>query len=387
MEAALKSQLIDWRHYLHTKPETAFEETNTAAFVAGKLKEMGIEVHQGIGGTGVVGNLKVGDGPEVIGLRADMDALNLTETGTVPHVSKTPGKMHGCGHDGHVTTLLGAAKLLAERKNFNGTVRFIFQPAEEPGKGAKAMLNDGLFEKFPLDEFYGLHNTPFLPEGVIHTRSGGIMASEDNFSIRIKGKGSHASSPHVGIDPLVTASEIIVALQTIASRSANPIHQAVVSCTELHTDGAHNAIPSNVEILGDTRSCTKEMQELIETRMRKICESICEMNGAGCEFEYTHEFNPTVNWPKCVDVAAEAAQNLLGKEKVNADCEPWMASEDFGTFLEHVPGCFLFLGSGKSAIATENIMLHNSQYDYNDDILEIGAEFFAELIKVRLPQN
>nr|WP_314464758.1 M20 aminoacylase family protein [uncultured Clostridium sp.] len=379
-------QLIEWRHYLHMHPESAFEEKLTVEFVVERLTEMGLEVHKNIGGTGVVASLKVGDGDKVIGLRADMDCINLKECGEVEYKSKNEGKMHACGHDGHVATLLGAAQLLSERKNFNGTVRFVFQPAEEPGKGAEAMIDDGLFESFPMDEIYGLHNTPFLPAGEIHTRPGGIMASEDNFTIRIKGKGCHASSPHMGIDPLVSAAEIILALQTIASRNASPLDQAVVSCTEFLTDGAHNAIPSNVEILGDTRSCTKEVQELIETRMKAICENICRMNGAECEFIYTHEFAPTVNWEECVSVAVKAAHNVVGAEKVNGNCTPWMASEDFGTFLGKIPGCFVFLGSGKHKNPSENIMVHNSLYDYNDYILVTGAEFFAELIRVGLPQ-
>lgn len=383
----LLNQLVEWRHYLHENPETAFEEVNTAKFVSKKLMEMGYEVETGIGKTGVVASLNVGDGQGIIGLRADMDAINMPEKGDVSYASKIDGKMHACGHDGHTATLLGVAKLLAERKNFNGTVRLIFQPAEEPGEGAQAMIDDGLFTRFPVDEIYGLHNTPFLPEGTINTRVGGIMGSEDNFVIRIKGKGSHASSPHVGIDPLVTASQVILGLQTIASRNVNPLQQVVVSCTELHTDGVHNAIPSNVEILGDTRSFSPDVQEQIETRMRNITEGICQANGAGFEFEYTHEFAPTINSENCVNVVTEVAKNVVGEEKVNTNCEPWMASEDFAGFLKHIPGCFLFLGSGKSVNATENTPLHNSQYDYNDDILVTGAEFFAELIKVRLPQS
>lgn len=381
------NQLIEWRHYLHENPETAFEEVNTAKFVSEKLKEMGYDVVTGIGKTGVVASLKVGDGTEVIGLRADMDAINMTETGDVSYKSKNSCKMHACGHDGHVTTLLGAAKLLSERKNFNGTVRLIFQPAEEPGKGAQAMINDGIFEKFPMDEIYGLHNTPFHPEGTINTRVGGIMGSEDNFVIKIKGQGSHASSPHLGIDPLVTASQVILGLQTIASRNVNPLDQVVVSCTELHTDGVHNAIPSNVEILGDTRSFSPQVQETIEKRMRAITEGICQANGAKCEFKYSHEFAPTINTEKCVNVVVEAAKKVVGEDKVNANCVPWTASEDFAGYLQHVPGCLLFLGSGKNPVPSENISLHNSTYDYNDDILGIGAEFFAELVKVRLPQN
>ena len=379
----LKEQWIRWRQYLHENPETAFEEFNTARFVSEKLREMGYEVETGIGKTGVVASLAVGNGKEVIGLRADMDAINMQETNNFTYTSKITDKMHGCGHDGHTATLLGAAQLLADRKNFNGTVRLIFQPAEEPGKGAQAMIDDGLFERFPMDEIYGLHNMPSLAEGRIHTRAGGIMASEDNFIIKIKGKGSHASSPHLGTDPLVLASQIILGLQTIVSRNISPLKQAVISCTELHTDGVRNAIPSNVVILGDTRSFDPEVQKQIETRMRCISQSICEMNGAGCEFEYTHEFAPTINWEKSVKIASQAAKNLVGEEKVDDDCEPFTGSEDFGKFLEHIPGCFLFLGSGKNDIK-DNIPLHNSLYDYNDDVLEIGAEFFAELIRLRL---
>lgn len=386
MRKNLAEQMKEWRHHIHHDPELAFEEVHTSAYVAQLLEEMDLDVHRGIGGTGVVATLKAGDGPSVIGLRADMDAIAMTEKTGLPYASANPGKMHACGHDGHVATLLGAARLLSEQKNFNGTVRFIFQPAEEPGKGARAMIDDGLFEKFPMDEIYGLHNASEIPQGTFHTRTGGILASKDNFTIRIKGKGAHASSPHLSIDPLVTASQIILALQTVVSRNASPLEQAVVSCTELHTDGVHNAIPSNVELLGDTRSCTPAIQELIEKRMKSLCESICAMNGAGCEWLYTHEFAPTVNWEKCVKVAVEAAGSVVGKENVNSSCQPWMASEDFGAFLRYIPGCFVFLGSGKSPVATENTPLHNALYDYNDDVLLTGASFFAELVRLRLPQ-
>lgn len=380
----LKKQLMEWRHHLHKYPETAFEEKKTSAYIALELKKMGLDVHENIGGTGIVANLTVGDGKGVIGLRADMDALNLNEIKELSYRSQHPGKMHACGHDGHMTTLLGAAKLLSARKNFNGTVRFIFQPAEEIGKGAQAMIDDKLFERFPVDEIYGLHNMPGLPVGTIHTRPGPIMASEDNFVIRIKGKGAHSSSPHMGVDPLVIAAEIILALQTIVARNLDPIHTAVVSCTEIHSDGIRNAIPSNVKIKGDTRSFNPEVQTLLEERMRKLCEGICEMYGAECEFEYTHEFSPTINWDECNKTATEAAKNIVGEENVNSDCPPFMASEDFGNFTEYIPGCFVFLGSkGENE---EIIPLHNALYDYNDDVLETGAEFFAEIVKIRLPE-
>ncbi|MBM7870270.1 hippurate hydrolase [Clostridium pascui] len=379
-----KNQLNEWRHYLHMHPESAFEERNTSEYLAKALTDMGLEVHKNIGETGIVANLTIGDGKGIIGLRADMDAINLTEKGQHLYSSQNPGKMHACGHDGHMTTLLGAAKLLSERKNFNGTVRFIFQPAEEPGKGAMAMMDDKLFERFPVDEIYGMHNMPQLPAGTIWTKVGGIMASEDNFVIRIKGKGAHASAPHIGVDPLVIAAEIILALQTIVSRNVNPIDTAVVSCTEIHTDGIRNAIPTNVEIKGDTRSFTPEVQKLIEDRMKRICEGICDFYGAECQFEYTHEFSPTLNWEKCTEIAAQAARNIVGDENVNANCDPMMSSEDFGTFLQRIPGCLVFLGGANSDNKNDVIPLHNSLYDYNDSILETGAEFFAEIVRIRL---
>ena len=378
-----KKQLIEWRHYLHQYPETAFEEKVTSAYLTLELKKMGLEVHKNIGGTGIVANLTVGDGKGVIGIRADMDALNLKEIKELPYRSQHPGKMHACGHDGHMATLLGAAKILSSRKDFNGTVRFIFQPAEEIGKGAQAMIDDNFFERFPIDEIYGLHNMPGLPSGTIHTRAGSIMASEDNFVIQIKGKGVHASSPHLGIDPLVIAAEIILALQTIVARNIDPLHTAVVSCTEIYSDGIRNAIPSNVVIKGDTRSFHPEVQKLLEERMRKLCEGICTMYGAQCEFDYTHEFSPTVNWEECNEVATKAAEAIVGEGNVNRDCTPVMASEDFGKFTERIPGCFVFLGTKRGN--NEVIPLHNALYDYNDDVLEIGAEFFAEIVKVRLP--
>jgi len=382
-----EKQLIEWRHYLHSHPESAFEEKNTSDFLAKVLTEMGLEVHRNIGGTGIVANLTVGAGKGIIGIRSDIDAINLTEVGQHPYSSKNPGKMHACGHDGHMATVLGAAKLLTERKNFNGTVRFIFQPAEETGKGAFAMMKDGLFDRFPVDEIYGMHNMPGMPAGSISTRAGGILASEDNFVIRIKGQGSHASSPHMGKDPIVIASEIVLALQTIISRNMNPNVPAVISCTEFITDGIRNAIPTNVVIKGDTRSYTPEVQKLLEERMRTISEGICKLNGAECQFEYTHEFAPTVNWEKCVEIAVQAAKNVVDEKNVDGNCQPWMVSEDFGAFLEKIPGCFVFIGNGDDADGVGNIPLHNSRYDFNDKILSIGAEYFAELVKVRLPKD
>ncbi|WP_413763672.1 M20 aminoacylase family protein [Variovorax sp. Varisp41] len=384
--AQLDAELSGWRRYLHTIPETGFAEHRTSAFVARTLRALGLEVHEGIGGTGLVANLRVGEGPGTIGIRAEMDALDIAESAPGrAHASATPGKMHACGHDGHMSIVLGAARLLRERQDFDGTVRFVFQPAEEHGRGAKAMMADGLFERFPVDEIYGLHNMPGLAAGTIATCAGGIMASEDNFTIHVRGRGTHAARPHMGIDPIVIGAEIVLALQTIVSRSLDPGAQAVVSCTEFITDGIRNAIPSNVVIKGDTRSYDPAVQATLERRMREISEGICRLHGAECAFSYTHEFEPTVNWPECVPHAVAAATAVLGAARVDANTVPMMASEDFGAFLRVVPGAFVFLGNGVDG-QPGGTPLHNAGYDFNDEVLEIGARYFAELVRMRLPR-
>ncbi|QXI26506.1 M20 aminoacylase family protein [Pseudomonas vanderleydeniana] len=382
---AFEQRLKQWRHGFHRQPETGFEEFTTSDEVARILTDLGLEVHRGIGGTGLVASLTVGDGPGVIGLRADMDALNITEQAHGrEHASCTPGKMHACGHDGHMAMILGAAQLLCTRRDFNGTVRFIFQPAEEHGRGAKAMMADGLFERFPVDALYGAHNMPGMPAGHIATRVGGIMASEDNFVIRIQGKGTHAARPHMGIDPLVIGAQIVLALQTIVSRNVDPSLSAVISCTEFITDGIRNAIPTHVTIMGDTRSYSPEVQRLLETRMREISEGICQMHGAHCEFEYTHEFAPTVNWADNTALAVAAARRVVGEQAVDAEVSPMMISEDFGAFIQQVPGNFVFIGNG--AQGEEGATpLHNAAYDFNDAILATGARYFAEVVRLSLP--
>ncbi|WP_369987047.1 M20 aminoacylase family protein [Pseudomonas xanthosomatis] len=382
----LQQQLTIWRHSFHRHPETGFEEFATAAEVARILRSLGLEVHEGIGGTGLVASLRVGDGPGCIGLRADMDALNIHEqAGQRAHASCTPGKMHACGHDGHMAMVLGAAKLLCERRDFNGTVRFIFQPAEEHGRGAKAMMADGLFQRFPVDALYGAHNMPGMPAGHIATRSGGIMASEDNFVIHIHGRGTHAARPHMGIDPLVIGAEIVLALQTVVARNVDPSLPAVVSCTEFLTDGIRNAIPTHVTLKGDTRSYHPAVQQLLAQRMEQICQGICAAHGASCSFEYSHEFAPTVNWPANTATAVQAARNVVGEAAVDAEVQPMMISEDFGAFLQQVPGNFVFIGNG-AAGEDGAVPLHNASYDFNDRILETGARYFAELARVSLPR-
>lgn len=383
-EQQLESGWLRWRHDFHRFPETGFNEHRTSQRVAQLLEAMGLEVHRGVGGTGLVASLTVGSGSKVIGLRADMDALAMSENAPDrEHRSSQDGCMHGCGHDGHMAIVLGAAQLLTKRRDFNGTVRFVFQPAEEHGRGAAAMLADGLLERFPMDEIYGAHNIPGMPAGHIATRAGGIMASEDNFVIRITGRGGHAARPHMAIDPLVIGAEIVLALQTIVARSIDPQESAVVSCTEFITDGIRNALPTEVLIKGDTRSYSPTVQALLERRMRELCAGICQAHGASCSVEYTHEFAPTVNWPDCTDAAVRAATAVVGSAAVDPNVAPMMISEDFGGFLQVMPGAFVFIGNGATGLPG-GVPLHNASYDFNDQILPVGAHYFAELARQRL---
>ena len=381
---ALEREMTEWRHHLHAHPETGFEEHQTAEFVAATLTSLGLEVQRGIGGTGVVATLRAGGGNRAIGLRADMDALNICEAAVGrPHASRHVGKMHACGHDGHMAMLLGAARMLADAKDFHGIVHFVFQPAEEHGRGAKAMLDDGLRERFPMEEIYGVHNMPGIPFGHFATRAGGIMASEDNFVISIKGRGTHAARPHMGIDPIVVGAEIVLALQTIVARKLDPIAQGVVSVTEFITDGIRNALPGNVTLKGDTRSYAPAVQALIEERMSAIVAGICTAHGAAHEFAYTHEFEPTVNWPEHVGSAVAAAASVVDAAQVDGNCPPLLASEDFGAFLRVIPGNYMFIGSGIDGEAG-GTPLHNPHYDFNDGLLALGARYFSAVARDRL---
>ena len=383
---------VEMRRHFHRHPEPTSREFETIRFLCGQLDRMGIS-YVNIPDGGILAEIS-GKSPENgetsphVLLRADCDALTMEESpenGRGPRccLSANSGVAHMCGHDGHMAMLLGAAKLLSESRDFNGTAQFLFQPAEEPGKGAHAMIDDGLFERFPMDEIYGQHNNPAYPAGTVNICKGGFASCEDNFKIEIHGRGGHASAPEKTVDPMVIAAQIILALQTIPSRNAGAFQPVVVSCTELFTDGAHNAIPSNVTILGDCRSYSKEMQALIETRMRDLVEHICQAYGATWDFLYTHEFAPTVNWDEQVDAVIQAASHVLGAEKVNGNCSPFMASEDFGAFLEKVPGAFFFMG-GAVGDESRDMPLHNSCFDYNDDTLETGAQVFAQLVRERL---
>ncbi len=376
----LVAEMTAWRHDLHAHPEFGFEEKRTAAFVAAKLREFGLdEVAEGIGGTGVIGTLRHGTGNRAIALRADMDALRIAEQGTIAYCSTRPGTMHACGHDGHTAMLLGAAKLLAEEGGFDGTVRFVFQPAEEWGKGALAMLADGMLERFPFDEIYGLHNMPGLPVGKFETRAGAIMSAEDNFEITLKGVGGHAARPHAGNETLVAACATVVNLQTIVSRRLSPADIAVVSVTELITDGTRNALPGLARILGDARSFRPEVSARIEHQMRTIAKGTADAYGCEVEVTYTREFVPLLNDPALVDHAFAAAGAVFGTDNVAVAAEPMTGSEDFARFLAHVPGCFVFIGNGQ-----ESAPLHNPHYDFNDDALIFGARFHAEIVRQRL---
>ena len=381
----IKQTVIAIRHHLHTIPELAMHEYKTSAYIAEKMKEFGFDVTTGIGGTGVVATLKCGDSDEMVGLRADFDALPITEQSGVPYASTHEGCFHGCGHDSHVATLMGAALMLKESRDFNGTAVFIFQPGEEPGVGARAMLDDGLLEKFPIREIYGQHNDPLTPVGRIGVRPGMASSSEDDFWITIRGKGGHASAPHNTKDPLVTACEVVNALQTIVSRNINPLEAGTVSCCDIQTDGVLNAIPSTVTIVGDCRTYNKAVQKLIEERMRTIVQHICEMNGCEWELRYDHAFVPLDNDPGCVQTVIDAAVKLCGEENVDPACPMMSASEDFAWYQEKVPGAFFFTGH-KAPDNDNPYPLHNARYRYNDDAILLGSEVFAEIIRMRLPQ-
>lgn len=377
----LHAEMIGWRRRLHQHPEFGFEEVHTAAFVAEKLRSFGIdEVVEGIGGPGVVATLRAGEGNRAISFRADMDALRIDEAGEAPYRSQNPGVMHACGHDGHMTMLLGAAKSLAEGRDFNGVIHLVFQPAEEWGKGMLAMLDDGLLDRFPHEEAYGLHNMPGLPVGWFETRTGGFMGAEDNFEIKVRGVGGHASRPHELNDAIVAACAIVMNLQTIVSRQIDPSQLAVVSVTEILSDGTRNAIAGDVRILGDCRSFDQAVSARIEEMMRRIAAGVGAAHGCDVEVAYSREFIPVINDEAATACAVSAAKAVAASEAhVNADASPIGASEDFAQLLAHVPGNYLMIGNGDTAA------LHNASYDFNDAALPFGVEYFVALARQRLP--
>jgi hippurate hydrolase len=382
--AAMHAELTGWRRDIHAHPELGFEETRTSDLVATKLAAFGCTVHRGLGKTGVVGTLRAGSSARTVGLRADMDALPIEEANAFEHRSLHRGKMHACGHDGHTTMLLGAARYLAETRNFDGTVHFIFQPAEEGLGGAKAMVEDGLFEKFPCDAIFGMHNRPSLPLGHFAVRAGPMMAGGAFFDIRVTGKGAHGARPETGIDSVMVAAHIAIALQTIVSRNAPPVETAVLSVTKIHGGDAYNVIPQTAQLAGTVRTFSRELMVLIETSMRRIAKGVAEAFGATAEVDFRFLFAPTVNDAREAEFAAGICTELVGAGKVERNPELIMASEDFSYMLEKVPGCYINIGNGAGEGGCE---VHNPAYDFNDAALPLGASFFARLVETRLKKG
>ena len=376
------SKWTGWRRDIHRHPELGFAEERTAAFVADRLREFGIETHTGIGGTGVVGVLRRGGGTGSIGLRADLDALPIDERNEFPHRSVNRGRFHGCGHDGHTAMLLAAAERLAAAGTIDGAVHFIFQPNEENGLGALAMMKDGLFDRFDMQAVYGMHNMPGIPAGHFAVRKGPMMTFEDNFVIRIEGLGGHASMPNRTRDPVVVAAEIISALQTIVARSLNPMESGVVSVTEILTDGARNVIPSHVTLKGDTRGLSDATQALIERRMRDLVVNIGRAHNIDVTLDYSHEFIVLNNSDAETAIAVRAAVDTVGADRVVADCEPAACSEDFAQMLRAKPGCYVLIGNGTEG--HHGRPLHNPGYDFNDDVLATGASYWVRLAENEL---
>ena len=386
--AQMHTELTGWRRDIHAHPELGFEETRTADLVAEKLAAFGCEVHRGLGKTGVVGTLRAGSSApslaRTLGLRADMDALPIEEVGTAAHRSVYPGKMHACGHDGHTTMLLGAARYLAETRNFDGTVHFIFQPAEEGQGGARAMVEEGLFEKFPCEAIFGMHNRPGMPVGQFAVRSGPMMAAGAFFDISVVGKGAHGARPESGIDPVLVAAHIAIALQTIVSRNAPPVETAVLSVTKIHAGDAYNVIPQTAQLAGTVRAFSREVMALVETSMKRIVKGVAEAFGATAEVDFRFLFPPTVNDARQADFAASICNELVGADKVNRNPALLMGSEDFSLMLEKVPGCYINIGNGVGESGCE---VHNPSYDFNDAALPLGVSFFARLVETRLAKR
>jgi hippurate hydrolase len=380
--ADFHAEMIGWRHDLHAHPETAFEEHRTAETVAALLESFGMSVERAIAKTGVVGTLAgARSGGRAIALRADMDALHIHEKNTFGHASGNPGRMHACGHDGHTTMLLGAAKYLAETRNFAGTIHFVFQPAEENEGGARVMVEEGVLARYSVEAVYGMHNWPGLKAGQFAIRPGPMMAAFDIFELTITGRGAHAAMPHLGIDPIVVAAQVVNGLQTIASRNIHPLDGAVVSVTQIHGGDTWNVIPDSVVLRGTTRSFDPAVRDRIEPAIRRIAEGVCASLGAAMELRYERRYPPTVNSAAETEIAAGIAAELVGADNVKRDLLPSMGAEDFAFFLEEKPGAYIWIGNGD---ASDGAMLHNPHYDFNDEILPLGASYWARLAETVL---
>lgn len=372
--AELTPELVAWRHHLHAHPELAFEEHGTAAFIADKLRAFGLEVHEGIGRTGVVGVLRNGNGP-MVALRADIDALPITETTGLPYASTVPGRMHACGHDGHTTMLLGAARVLCEHPPANGTVVFIFQPAEENEGGGKAMVEAGLFRDFPAAAVYGMHNWPGLPPGQFAVRAGPIMAAFDTFELVIEGQGSHGAMPHQGIDPIAVSAELYFAWQLLVSRSIDPTDAAVISVTQIHAGDTWNVVPDGVTLRGTVRTLKPSTRDMLEQRMGERADFICRAFGARARLTYQRRYPATINSAAESEIAQSVAAEI-GQGEVLTDLAPSMAAEDFSYMLQEKPGAYVWIGNGP---AQDGRNLHSPRYDFNDAILPVGAAFWVKL--------
>jgi hippurate hydrolase len=380
--ADFQDDLTAWRRDLHAHPELGFEEYRTSAMVAAKLEEFGIAVHRGLAGTGVVGTLQGSrPGDRAIALRADMDALPMPEANGFAHASKNPGRMHACGHDGHTTMLLGAARYLAETRNFAGTVHFVFQPAEEGGGGGQVMVDEGLFDRFPAEEVYGMHNMPGLPAGCFAGRVGPMMAATDRIDIVVKGRGGHAAQPHKTVDPVVIGAQIVGALQTVTSRTADPLDSLVISITEFHAGSAYNVIAEEAVLRGTIRTFDPGLRTLAEAKIRTIAAGIAAAMGGSAEVTWLPGYPPTRNYPEQLGKALAAASQVAGPDKIIDDVVPTMGGEDFAYMLEAKPGAYIFIGAGEEV---EGQKLHQVNYDFNDEILAVGASYWAQLVETVL---
>jgi len=384
-----QAELQAIRRDLHAHPELSYEEQRTSDVVARKLTEWQIPILRGLGVTGVVGIVKNGSSDRAIGLRADMDALPMQELNTFAHASQHQGKMHACGHDGHTAMLLGAAHHLAQHRNFDGTVYLIFQPAEEGGRGAQRMIDDGLFEKCPMEAVFGMHNWPGAAAGSFGVKPGPMMASSNEFEVIVKGKGSHAAQPHKSIDPVMVAVQIAQSWQTVVSRNINPNDPAVLSVTQIHSGSATNVIPDEATLIGTVRTFSVAVLDTIETRMREIAQHTAAAFDAEVEFRFHRNYPPLVNHAKETAFAVEVLQAMVGADNVNAQVEPTMGAEDFAFMLENKPGCYVFIGNGDGDHRAGGhglgpCNLHNGSYDFNDDLLPIGASYWVNLAEAYL---
>ena len=378
--ADLQAEIAAWRRDFHAHPELQYDVHRTAAAVADKLKSFGCdEVVTGIGRTGVVGVIRGRKaGGKIVGLRADMDALPIEEATGLPYKSTVAGKMHACGHDGHTAMLLGAAKYLADTRNFAGTVVMIFQPAEEGGAGARAMLRDGLFERFGIQEVFGMHNFPGMPVGEFAIRSGPVMASTDSIAINLEGKGSHAAWPHLGIDTVLVGAQIVNALQSIVARNVDPLESAVISICVFQAGQADNVMPQHAKLRGTVRSLSPHVRDLLRTRVREVVEGTAQLYGAKADLSYVTGYPVLVNDEGRTAFAASVADEIAGKDKVNREILPLMGAEDFAYMLEERPGAFIYVGNGDSA------MLHHPAYDFNDEAIPVGTSYWVRLAETAL---